>query len=133
MSGATCSPYLPQEVLMTHLKNHKSALVKGLARFFYVDNFSPTFNKPEEMVLDKNAIQNILLKANMPLRRWFSNDPVFNKEDRVQNILWIQWDAQRDTLSLASIYVPSIEFTLTKRSLLSGISSFFGPLDLFSY
>ena len=55
------------------------------------------------------------------------------EKDRDQNALGIQWDIQRDTLSLAPLAVTSVECRLTKKSLLSANSSLLAPLGPFSH
>ena len=76
MFGATCSPYLLQETLYTHL----SQSVEGnkFADKFYVDNYLNTYDSQDELISDKVMLDNIMNEASMPLQEWVSNDDHFN-------------------------------------------------------
>ena len=69
--GATCSPYLLQETLHTHL----SQSVEGnkFREKFYVDNHMNTYNNADELISDKVTLDNVMSEASMPLQEWVSN------------------------------------------------------------
>ena len=74
--GATCSPYLLQETLHTHL----SQSVEGnkFVDKFYVDNYMNTYDNADELISDKVTLDNVMNEASMPLQEWVSNNDHFN-------------------------------------------------------
>ena len=69
--GATCSPYLLQETLQTHLSQNVEGN-KFLDKF-YVDNYMNTYDSQEELVTDKVTLDNVMNQASMPLQEGVSN------------------------------------------------------------
>ena len=74
--GATCSPYLLQETLQTHLSQN----VEGnkFVDKFYVDNYMNTYDNQVELVTDNVRLDNVMNQASMPLQEWVSNNEHFN-------------------------------------------------------
>ena len=93
--GATCSPYLLQETLHTHL----SQSVEGnkFVDKFYVDNYMNTYDNSDELITDKVTLDNVMNEASMPLQEWVSNNDHFNSLYQLvvpvtQNVLGISWN-----------------------------------------
>ena len=59
--GATCSPYLLQETLQTHLS--QNAKGNKFVDKFYVDNYMNTYDKQDELVTDKVTLDNVMNQA----------------------------------------------------------------------
>ena len=138
--GATCSPYLLQEVLNTHFSGYHGQFGGDLMSNFYVDNFSKTYESESTMLEEKQLVDEVLLAANMPLQGWASNSSTFNqnfdldvKED--QNVLGLTWNIHKDTLRIElgkKLPVNVNCWKPTKRSFVSVTSSVFDPLGLVS-
>ena len=152
--GATCSPFLLQSTLVHHLQTHGNPLASSLIPHFYVDNFAYTYATLEQMFKEYPIINQILMDANMPLQSWVSNDTQFNsalQEDIPAtdvNVLGLTWNFVSDTLSVKSgkhiqQYIECHKVNmrqqslltlvqLTKRKVVSLVSSVFDPLGLLS-
>ena len=74
--GATCSPYLLQETLHTHLSQNAEG--NKFVDKFYVDNYMNTYDNQDELVTDKVTLDNVMNEASMPLQEWVSNNKHFN-------------------------------------------------------
>ena len=88
--GATCSPYLLQEIIQTHLK--ENVLGNHFADKFYVDNYLNTYDRECNLINNKAKLDVLMLDANMTLQEWVSNNDSFNLLYRLdipitQNIL----------------------------------------------
>ena len=138
--GARSSPFILQGTLDYHLRHHPNSIAKSLINCFYVDNFIKTYADVKEMFAEYPLINEILNDANMPLQEWVSNDVRFNQfvgaEDLIStkkgkfSVLGIMWYIHSDVLTIRPCKV--IESTITKRSVLSCVSSVFDPLGLIS-
>ena len=64
--GATCSPYLLQEILQTHFTENISGHL--FVNKFYVDNYLNTYDSESELINDKVKLNKLMLEANMPLQ-----------------------------------------------------------------
>ena len=101
--GATCSPYLLQEIIQTHLK--ENVLGNRFAEKFYVDNYFNTYDRECDLINDKAKLDDLMLDANMPLQEWVSNSNTFNLLYRLdipitQNVLRVSWEPRADTLHI---------------------------------
>ena len=143
MFGATCSPFLLQKTIIYHLEHNLNPLAPQLIPHFYVDNFGKTYDNVDLMLKEYPHINNLLLEANMPLQSWISNSEEFNEginvdcENTVVNVLGVNWNVTDDKLSIkSSQYVCMNEcvhsHSLTKRQVVSIVSSVFDPLGLVS-
>ena len=74
--GATCSPYLLQDILQTHFSEN----FKGhpFLNKFYVDNYMNTYDNKSELINDKVTLDELILDANMPLQEWVNNNQSLN-------------------------------------------------------
>lgn len=139
--GATSSPFLLQATLDTHLTSSNNRYKHLLSQNFYVDNFVGTTNCEQDLLEVYRNANLELTKANMPLQEWVSNNTHLRsiieldfpgyKLPEVTKILGLLWDSTRDSLILNSpaFVDPS---SLSRRRLLSLVSSVFDPLGIFS-
>ena len=141
MFGATSSPFLLQKTLAHHLEQHSHPLAKQLLPHFYVDNFCRTYPHVHLISEEYPIVNKILLDANMPLQSWISNSPLFNSQidvstDQDINVLGLNWNVEFDHLSVKHNHnVNRNEWeleVLTKRKIVSIVSSVFDPLGLVS-
>ena len=131
--GATCSPYLLQETLQTHLS--QSAEGSKFVDKFYVDNYMNTYDNQDELVTDKVTLDNVMNQASMPLQEWVSNNKHFNSLYQLsvpvtQNVLGISWNPNTDNMNIVvgEKLVQEDSWRYTKRKVLSLVSSIYDPL-----
>ena len=133
--GATSSPFILQQTLLHHFSLHDNELALSLMENFYVDNFIKTYKELDVLLHEYPIINEILGRANMPLREWASNDSYFNQlvnnDKETMNVLGLEWNLNDDKLSLKPVDC-TFKGTLTKRKALSIISRMFDPLGIFS-
>ena len=131
--GATCSPYLLQETLHTHL----SQSVEGnkFVDKFYVDNYINTYDNPDELITDKVTLDNVMNEASMPLQEWVSNNDHFNSLYQLvvpvtQNVLGISWNPVTDNMNVVvgESLIQEASWRYSKRKILSLVSSIYDPL-----
>ena len=101
--GATCSPYLLQETLYTHLSQNAEG--NSFLDKFYVDNYMNTYDNQAELVSDKIHLDNVMNQASMPLQEWVSNNEYFNFLYQLavpitQNVLGISWNPYTDNMNI---------------------------------
>ena len=139
--GATSSPFLLQVTLDLHLRKSTGQHRDTILHNFYVDNLLGTSSDQETLVEIYKEANCELSKADMPLRSWTTNSPTLTKlitketgtepfEDE-QNILGLNWSISRDSISVKSVE-QNAKVPITKRAILSRVSSLFDPLGLVS-
>ena len=138
--GSTSSPFLLMATLDYHWSKSDSPFKNLIARSFYMDNLQGTMSNEEELLEFYVEANKQLSSANMPLRTWVTNNEKLKTKIEEDNsgyvvptttsILGLDWDVNSDMLSLKSnnIFVPEV---ITKRNLLSLVSTVFDPLGLF--
>ena len=132
--GATCSPYMLQETLYTHLSQNAEG--NTFLDKFYVDNYMNTYDNQAELVSDKIRLDiNVMNQASMPLQEWVSNNEYFNFLYQLavpitQNILGISWDPYTDNMNIVvgEKLIHEDSWRFTKHKVLSLVSSIFDPL-----
>ena len=131
--GATCSPYLLQETLHTHLS--QSAEGNKFREKFYVDNYMNTYDNADELISDKVTLDNVMSEASMPLQEWVSNDDHFNSLYKLvvpvtQNVLGISWNPITDNMNIVvgESLNQEISWRYIKHKILSLVSSIYDPL-----
>ena len=131
--GATCSPYLLQETLQTHLSQNAEG--NKFVDKFYVDNYMNTYDNQDELVTDKVTLDNVMNQASMPLQEWVSNNEHFNSLYQLavpvtQNILGISWNPNIDNMNIVvgEKLIHEDSWRYTKRKVLSLVSSIYDPL-----
>ena len=139
--GATCSPFLLQITLQYHLSKSNNQYAKLLSSSFYVDNLQGTSDNSTDLLGIYDAANAELGKAGMILSQWNTNSDDLKFHIRctdsevefpiVNNVLGLEWDTSKDTLSLKPCKFQKLEF-LTKRMLVSLVSTCFDPLGFCS-
>ena len=131
--GATCSPYLLQETLYTHLS--QNAVGTKFREKSYVYNYMNTYSSADEMISDKVTLDNVMSEASMTLQEWVNNDAQFNSLYNLvvpvtQNVLGISWNPITDNMNIVvgDKLSQEILWRYTKRSILSLVSSIYDPL-----
>ena len=131
--GATCSPYLLQETLHTHLSQNAEG--NSFLDKVYVDNYMNTYDSQAELVTDKVRLDNVMNQASMPLQEWVSNNEHFNFLYQLavpvtQNVLGISWNPYTDNMNIVvgEKLVHDDSWRYTKRKILSLVSSICDPL-----
>ena len=131
--GATCSPYLLQETLQTHLSQNAEG--SKFVDKFYVDNYMNTYDNQDELVTDKVTLDNVMNQASMPLQEWVSNNEHFNSLYQLavpitQNVLGISWNPKTDNMNIVvgEKLIHEDSWRYTKRKVLSLVSSIYDPL-----
>ena len=71
MFGATCSPYLLQETLQTHLSENVAS--REFRDKFYVDNYMNTYDREYDLIRSKPKLDELVNEVHMPLQEWVSN------------------------------------------------------------
>ena len=66
MFGATCSLYLLQETLQTHLSENVAD--RKFRDKFYVDNYREC-----DLIIQQPTLDELMNEAHMPLQEWVSN------------------------------------------------------------
>ena len=139
--GSTSSPFLLMATLDHHLNNSGSPFKNLIANSFYVDNLQGTMSDETELLEYYAEVNKQMDKANMPLRTWVTN----NNQLKVQierdynnyavplttTVLGLNWAVDTDLLSVKAVDYVETE-VITKRTLLSLVSTIFDPLGLFS-
>ena len=130
--GATCSPYLLQETLHTHLSQNTEG--NSFLDRFYVDNYMNLYNKAE-LVSDKICLDNVMNQASMPLQEWVSNNEYFNFLYQLavpitQNVLGISWNPYTDNMNIVvgEKLILEDSWRYSKRKVLSLVYSVFDTL-----
>ena len=131
--GATCSPYLLQETLYTHLSQNAEGT--KFREKFYVDNYMNTYSSADELISDKVTLDNVMSEASMPLQEWVSNDAKFNSLYNIivpdtQNVLGLSLNPITDNMNVVvgDKLSQEILWRYTKRNILSLVSSIYDPL-----
>lgn len=120
---------------------------KIIANDFYVDDLLTGSDSVSDLIRRCHEVSDILSKGCFPLRKWVSNSPavleglencvsVPNRQfsfgsSENSKTLGLRWSPREDFLQY-SILPISLPKTVTKRTILSGISQIFDPLGLLS-
>ena len=137
MFGATCSPYLLQETLQTHLSENVAS--REFRDKFYIDNYVNTYDRECDLIRSKPKLDELMNEAHMPLQEWVSNSKIFNfmhnmAPPATQNVLGLEWDLRLDQLHVVASekLMNEARWKFSKRNALALISSLFNHLGLLS-
>uniref|UniRef100_A0A8D9AEK0 Integrase catalytic domain-containing protein n=1 Tax=Cacopsylla melanoneura TaxID=428564 RepID=A0A8D9AEK0_9HEMI len=140
--GVTSSPFLLTGVISTHLSKYNSDdMIQKLKQDIYVDNLVTGLNNERELLDFIERSRKIFSDASLNLRAWATNcvheefdslPPEIKSSKNIQSVLGIQWNTENDTLFLKSSVKIDKEKKVTKRVLLSVLSSFYDVLGLWS-
>lgn len=137
--GITCSPFLLMAVIDHHLsretmkERYSEELLKKLQESFYVDNCVASVQNRDELNTFIESATNIMKEGMFELRGWESSaDQEFSKDTK-SPVLGLIWDKELDTLEIDT---ESLKFDktekMTKRKMLSLVSSIFDPIGFLS-
>ena len=128
MFGATCSPYLFENVAGREFSDK-----------FYVDIYMNTYDRECDLIRSKPKLDELMNEAHMPLQEWVSNSELFNfmnnaTPSATQNALGLNWDPRLDQLQVvvSEKLKNKASWKFSKRNTLALISSLFDPLGLLS-
>ena len=136
--GLICSPFLLGETIKYHLRHDGSSLARTLVDNIYVDNiFIGAASVTEAYHIYEQATC-IFKKASMKLRQWSSNSHQLlqllpaadSTSSGTVSVLGIPWNTSTDQVSIPGS--PSLQPSdvLTKRHVLSQVTTIYDPLGL---
>ena len=146
--GATSSPFCANFALRRAAQEfgegYAHAVLNAVKCDFYVDDCLASFPNSEAAISYAKGVTDLLMRAGFRLRKWTSNSSDFAaalsdsgvRTDSVQlpqvngtcqRALGVQWDTIRDVFTFE---FQSLDKPITRRGILSSISSWFDPLGL---
>nr|XP_012135024.1 PREDICTED: uncharacterized protein LOC105661809 [Megachile rotundata] len=141
--GTASVPFLATRVLKQiglDCATENSTVSTIIINDFYVDDLLTDVETELELEQVKEALSDILGRAELQLRKLSTNSSAFSKhldiQDKMSNIdkhpkiLGLQWSPATD--ELCSSTTPSAHKRVTKRTILSQIAQIFDPLGLIS-
>ena len=131
--GAEASPFMLGATLQHHFNKQLSEFedtVQALRENTYVDNLMKTGGDVKELKRFKQEATEILESARFPVHKWESNVPELDSETNPSKLLGIAWNKKEDTLEIQA-QREEVK-PVTKRSILSQLSSIYDPLGLIS-
>ncbi|KAL1448295.1 hypothetical protein WDU94_003587 [Cyamophila willieti] len=122
--GISASPFLLESCIQLHLQDTlKANLVRTLRDSFYVDNCLISVGSIDEAQKFTQAATAIMSERNFNLRGW-----EMSGEDGTPNVLGLDWDKSKDTLSINTESVRSMKIDeVTKKTILSAAHRLFDP------
>lgn len=132
--GVSASPFLLESCIQLHLQDTLKAseegknmyspdLVTTLRDSFYVDNCLVSVSSFEEAQRFVHAATAIMSERKFNLRGW-----EMSGENGTLNILGLDWDKDKDTLSISTESVRTMKFDeITKKKILSAAHRLFDP------
>ena len=131
--GAEASPFMLGATLQHQFNKQPSEFedtVQALRENTYVDNLMKTGGDVEELKRFKQEATEILESARFPAHKWESNVPELDSKTNPSKLLGVAWNKKEDTLEIRA-QREEVK-SLTKRSILSQLSSIYNPLGLIS-
>ena len=131
--GAEASPFMLGATLQHHFNQQPPELedtVQALKENTYVDNLMKTGSEVEELTRFKQEATEVLESASFPVHKWESNVPELDSEGNPSKILGQVWDKREDTLEIQAR--TNENKPVTKRSILSQLSTVYDPLGVIS-
>nr|CAK6928249.1 unnamed protein product [Fasciola hepatica] len=148
--GAISSPFCANYALPESANKHSDlvhrTVVESVSRNFYVDDYLGSFDDVESALEQFRGLTRLLEEGGFHPTKWMSNAsevlkviPYHEKAERVRDLdgsplpiertLGIQWDAETDDF-VFELNVP--ELPITRRGILSAVSSLLDPLGFVS-
>lgn len=145
--GVNSSPFLAVAAVQEHAKRKMSEYPEAcqiIMKDSYMDDISSGCNELEDAIKIRENLTQVLAEADFPLRKWVSNSdellatiPDEQKEEtkkmnghKYASILGLRWFCEIDKLGFNFTASPLKK--LTKRAILSHITTIFDPLGLLS-
>ena len=142
--GAGPSPYILGATLQKHVSQYKDShpeTAKALLQDTYVDDIQYGGESVEELHKFKREATEIMMEGGFLLHKWHSDIPLFESgmknnelvngdEERVHTskILGIEWDKEKDTLSINFGPLLTTISNVTKRKMLAFINGVYDVL-----
>lgn len=133
--GAEASPFMLGATLRHHFDSQSEDLqdtVTSLKEDTYVDNLMKTASDIEDLHRFKREATAVLEKVKFPVHKWESDVQELDTESNPSKILGYLWDKRSDTLEVKGEEIARSEDQVTKRGILSSLSSVYDPLGLIS-
>lgn len=134
--GAEASPFMLGATLQHHFDLQSEDLretVTALKEDTYVDNLMKTAVDIEGLKRFKEEATMIMESAKFPVHKWESNVLELDTEANPSKILGYKWDKREDTIEInTEIKGNADKSQVTKREILSQLSSVYDPLGLIS-
>ena len=139
--GVNSSPFLLNGTLRKHTEQYidDEDFVTKTCDSLYVDDFSGGDEDQDASMRLYTKLKTRFQTANFNFRKWRTNDDelrsLISNDDKThapEKILGVKWDEFEDTLifDLQEICNNSTSSTITKRTMLKTLASFFDPLGL---
>nr|CAD2182591.1 unnamed protein product [Meloidogyne enterolobii] len=138
--GLAPSPFLLAATVQHHLSLFPSPLSSEISTNIYVDNVFLSAETPKEGKEKSNNTIELFNKANMKLQEFVSNssESIAHLPEKIklignkQKFLGLDWHTEEDVLLIRAHALPSLENTISKRTILTFMASHFDPLGLIS-
>ena len=131
--GFIASPFILNFIIRHHAKMLESSYIKSiLDNKFYVDNLVLTSTSKVDLIATGKEVADTMSDAGFNLREWCSNDAdilsTFDNSAALEasKFLGLMFHAANDTLGIKDLKLD--DKCLTKRSVVSSVSSIFDPL-----
>ena len=124
--GAEASPFMLGATINYHLDQQPVALestVQALRENTYVDNLMQVSNDVEELCKFKEEATHIFKSALFPVHKWESDILELDMEPNPSKLLGHFWDKREDTIEIKADVNLTEDSPVTKRTILSKLSS----------
>ena len=131
--GAEASPFMLGATINYHLDRQPLALestVQALRENTYVDNLMQVSNDVEELCKFKEEATHIFKSALFPVHKWESDILELDMEPNPSKLLGHSWDKCEDTIEIKADVNLTEDSPVTKRTILSKLSSVYDPLGI---
>ena len=144
-SSPSCTAYALRRTASDHAHMYESEVVETIRRNFYVDDCLKSVSSEERAITLASDLQSLMQRGGFRLTKWLSNNrnvvdsiPESERAPSIKNLakgdnlpldraLGVHWDIARDEIRFK---VKLSEKPLTRRGILSTVSSLFDPLGL---
>ena len=135
--GFIASPFILNFIIRHHANKVNNSYISSILRDkFYVDNLVLTGNNRSDLINIGESLSNTMTDAGFNLREWCSNDTsvlkAFDESGELSSnkFLGLAFDAANDRLGIKDLRLD--DQCVTKRNVVSSVSSIFDPLGLVS-
>jgi hypothetical protein len=133
--GAEASPFMLGVAINYHFDHQhdtQETTVQALRQNTYVDNLMQISNDIEELSKFKEEAIHIFESAQFPIHKWESNVLELDTEPNPSKILGHFWEKRDDSLEIKVDASSTEGSPVTKRTILSQLSSVYDPLGIMS-
>ena len=141
----SCCSFVLQRTAEDHRGDYDMVVVDSAINDFYVDDLLKSMGDEEKAVMMVEQLRDLMSKGGFRLTKWISNNRTvlasIEEKERAKQVrdldlnfealpieraLGVYWDVEMDRFSY---HIVLKERPLTRRGLLSVVSSMYGPLD----